>query len=110
MSHKTSPVAPGRQIVARRKGGKVRLFDTARATMGKWTTDPQNTKARAEALNKAAAKIDAQQRETVTAAAYESMTVPALRKILEGQFGLKPTTRTKKDALVHTLVELSTHK
>lgn len=113
-----------RSKVARRKGNRVRLFDPVTARMTGWMKSPKATpgwfasmvvtesrESQAAALNAASARIDAQQLATVKAAAaldreeaLNAMTVPQLRDLYEAKYGLRPTTRTKKPALVGKLL------
>jgi hypothetical protein len=99
-----------RSIVARRKGGRVRYFDPKTARISGWLPKPK-----APALPRTVRAMDSllapmmpELEERVAVLGREEslnkLTVPALREMWAEKYGLKPTTRTKKAALVLDLL------
>ncbi len=80
-----------RSVVARETRTKVRYFDPQTARMSGWMPKPVQTWSAKGGLR-------------TEEEALSAMTVPELRDLYAAKFGLRPTTRTKKPALVGKLL------
>lgn len=90
-----------RSFVARETRTKVRYFDPKTARMSGWM--PKQTKAQRTAATLLAPMLPELEERVAKLEREESlnaMTVPQLRDLYEAKYGLRPTTRTKKPALV----------